>query len=72
SRLGQFCIRAEHDNAASEPGLSFSGGNAMNGLTMVLLEGGLIFGGALAFYFWQMRDLKREKEKRAKSRTEES
>ncbi|WP_420725698.1 MULTISPECIES: hypothetical protein [unclassified Hwanghaeella] len=43
----------------------------MNGLTMVLLEGGLVFGGALAFYFWQMRDLKREKEKRTKSRSEE-
>ncbi|MDF1750158.1 MAG: hypothetical protein P1V34_14910 [Alphaproteobacteria bacterium] len=36
----------------------------MSDLTMVLLEGGLVFGGALDFYFWQMRDLKREKDKR--------
>jgi hypothetical protein len=42
----------------------------MNGLTMVLLEGGLVFGGAVAFYIWQMRDLNREKEKRARKEQE--
>lgn len=36
----------------------------MNHLPLILVEVVLVFGGAVAFAWWQFRDLKREREKR--------
>ncbi|MCF8191821.1 MAG: hypothetical protein K9J04_03050 [Burkholderiales bacterium] len=33
---------------------------------MILIEGVLVFGGVLAFAWWQFRDLRREREKAAR------
>lgn len=36
----------------------------MNHLPLIVVEVLLVFGGALAFAWWQFRDLRREREKR--------
>jgi hypothetical protein len=36
----------------------------VNHLPLILVEVLLVFGGAVAFAWWQFRDLKREREKR--------
>lgn len=37
-----------------------------NALPLILIEGVLVFGGVLAFAWWQFRDLRREREKAAR------
>lgn len=39
-------------------------------LPVIVIEIFLFFGGVLALYIWQMRDLKREKEKREREETD--
>jgi cytoskeletal protein RodZ len=44
----------------------------MNHLPLILVEVVLVFGGALAFAWWQFRDLRREREKRERKQREAS
>lgn len=37
---------------------------------LILIEGVLVFGGVLAFAWWQFRDLRREREKSARAAAE--
>lgn len=43
----------------------------MDHLPLILVEVVLVFGGVLAFGWWQLRDLKREREKREAARRRE-
>lgn len=43
----------------------------MDHLPFILVEVVLVFGGAMAFAWWQFRDLKREREKRERARKEQ-
>lgn len=43
----------------------------MDGDTLILIEGGLIFGGVLAFGFWQLYSLRREKRRDAERKDRE-
>lgn len=40
----------------------------MNHLPLIVVEVVLVFGGAIAFGWWQLRDLRREREKREQQR----
>lgn len=44
----------------------------MGNWPIIVIELVLFFGGCFAFYLWQMRDLKREKEKREAAEKERS
>jgi hypothetical protein len=44
----------------------------MTHLPLILVEVVLVFGGAVAFAWWQFRDLKREREKRERKQREAS
>lgn len=44
----------------------------MNHLPLILVEVVLVFGGAVAFAWWQFRDLKREREKRERKQRGEA
>jgi hypothetical protein len=41
-------------------------------LPLILIEVVLVFGGALAFAWWQLRDLKRERKKREDAKRREA
>jgi hypothetical protein len=44
----------------------------VNALPLIVIEVVLVFGGALAFAWWQLRDLARERRKREDAKRSES
>jgi hypothetical protein len=44
----------------------------MNHLPLILVEVVLVFGGAVAFAWWQFRDLARERKKREQAKEKEA